>query len=466
MWGCQWAGGIVSPANPNYTAEELAFQLRDSGAQAIATQKPFLDTVVRAAKSVGIPEDRIILVGDERDPTARFKHFTSIRNISGATRYRKSKIDPEKDLAFLPYSSGTTGKPKGVMLSHRNVASNTLQNHLMESKYLSPKGGVDGNGDKIVAFLPFFHIYGLTVLIHHSFCAGYELVVMPKFDLESFCKIVQDHKITMGYVVPPVILQLSKSPIVDQYDLSSLKMMNSGAAPLTRELVEAVYSRLKVPVKQGYGLSETSPTTHAQPWETWRTRIGSAGILLANQTAKFVDPEDNEVPVGESGELWIKGPNIFRGYLNNREGTENALTPDGYFKTGDVGYHDDEGNFYITDRVKELIKYKGFQVPPAELEGKLASHPKITDVCVIGVYSKEHATELPRAYVVAKDGEASDATAKEIVDWVKTSVSNHKQLRGGVRFVKEIPKSVSGKILRRVLKEQAQKEEEIPKAKL
>jgi 4-coumarate--CoA ligase len=183
--------------------------------------------------------------------------------------------------------------------------------------------------------------------------------------------------------------------------------------------------------------------------------------MLPNQTAKYMDAEEKEVPIGEVGELWIKGPNIFKGYLNNPEGTKNALTDDGYFKTGDVGYQDKDGNFFITDRVKELIKYKGFQVPPAELEGLLASNEKVNDVAVIGIYNKEQATEVPRAYVVVKPGVEADAqTGKQIVEWVSSKVANHKRLRGGVRFVDEIPKSVSGKILRRVLKERAQAEEE------
>ena len=466
MWGAHWAGGIISPANPGYTTDELAFQLKDAGAKGIVTQLPLLERALQAAKVVGIPEERVILMGDERDPQYRYKHFTSVKNLSGTSRYRKSKIDPANDLAFLPYSSGTTGKPKGVMLTHSNVTSNTLQNNANEGRWLRPDGGSNGEGDKLLAFLPFFHIYGLTVLIHQSFWAGYELVIMPKFDLETFCKVVQQHKVTMGYVVPPVVLQLSKHPVVDKYDLSSLRMMNSGAAPLTKELVEAAYARLKIPIKQGYGLSETSPTTHVQPWDRWRTNIGSAGILLPNQLAKFVDAEEKEVPVGQTGELWIKGPNVFKGYLNNREGTANALTSDGYFKTGDVGYHDAEGNFFITDRIKELIKYKGFQVAPAELEGKLASHPKVQDCCVIGIYSEEQATELPRAYVVARDGQATESTATEIVNWLKSNVASHKQLRGGVKFVDDIPKSASGKILRRVLKEQEQKESGPVRARL
>ncbi|KAF8847859.1 acetyl-CoA synthetase-like protein [Acephala macrosclerotiorum] len=461
MWGTLWAGGILSPANPGYTADELAFQLKDSGAKALATQKPFLKTAQEACKKVGIPEDRIILIGDERDDTAKFRYFTNVRNISGTMRFRKAKIDPKKDLAFLVYSSGTTGHPKGVMLSHTNIVANSMMLKVGEAGNLSWKGGKDGQGDKLMAFLPFFHIYGLTCLIHQAIYSGLTLIVMPKFDLEKFCSHIQEYRITFAYVVPPIILLLGKSPVVDKYDLSSIRMLNSGAAPLTKDLVEAVYNRLKIPIKQGYGLSETSPTTHTQPWETWRTHIGSVGRLLPNQSAKYMSPEEKEVPAGETGELWLKGPNVFLGYLNNLEGTKNALTDDGYFKTGDVGHQDKDGNFFITDRVKELIKYKGFQVPPAELEGILITHPDVDDVAVIGIQDHEQATEVPRAYVVPKKGvEGDKETEKRIVDWLAQKVASHKKLRGGVRFVDGVPKSVSGKILRRVLKEMAKKEEE------
>jgi 4-coumarate--CoA ligase len=290
---------------------------------------------------------------------------------------------------------------------------------------------------------------------------------MPKFDLEDFCKFIQEIKVTFAYVVPPIVLLLSKHPTVDKYDLSSIRMMNSGAAPLTRELVEAVHSRLGLRVKQGYGLSETSPTTHTQPWEDWNRTIGSVGKLLPFQTAKYMSADEKEMAVGEVGELWIKGPNVFKGYLNNPEGTAHALTADGYFKTGDVGYQDKDGNFYITDRVKELIKYKGFQVAPAELEGILVSHPGIDDVAVIGVYDKDQASELPRAYVVPKGGLGKgEKEAQEIIEWLGAKVAHHKKLRGGVRFVDEIPKSISGKILRRLLKVKAQEEEDGKKAKL
>ncbi|KAL5121890.1 hypothetical protein ACEQ8H_000105 [Pleosporales sp. CAS-2024a] len=460
IWGCHWAGGILSPANPNYTVDELVFQLKDSGARAIVTQLAFIKNAQDAAQQVGIPLDKVIVMGDQRDPSHKTKHFTSIVNTAGSAKYRRTKAkNPAEDLAFLVYSSGTTGHPKGVMLTHKNIVANTLMLQAGEAGLLQPSGGPDNQGDKLLAFLPFFHIYGLTCLIHQSLYSGLQLVVMPKFDLEDFCRFVQELKITFAYVVPPVVLLLGKSPIVSKYDFSSIRMMNSGAAPLTRELVETVHKRLGIPVKQGYGLSETSPTTHTQPWGDWNKTIGSVGTLLPNQTAKYMSPEEKEMPVGETGELWIKGPNVFKGYLNNPEGTAHALTCDGYFKTGDVGYQDKDGNFYITDRVKELIKYKGFQVPPAELEGLLVSHPNVLDCAVIGVYDKDQATELPRAYVVPKDGLGkTEAESKEIVDWLGAKVAHHKKLRGGVRFVDEIPKSISGKILRRVLKVKAQEE--------
>ncbi|KAF1815880.1 acetyl-CoA synthetase-like protein [Eremomyces bilateralis CBS 781.70] len=465
MWGCHWAGGVLSPANPAYTVDELAFQLKDSGARALVTQLPFIENAKAAAKKAGIPEDMVILMGDARD-SGRTKHFTSVRNISRATRYRKTKIQADKDLAFLVYSSGTMGYPKGVMLTHTNIVSNILMIKAGESGNLKTSGGPDGQGDKILAFLPFFHIYGLTCLIHQSMYSGITLVVMEKFELERFCQIVQEYKISFVYMVPPIVLALSKHPIVDKYDLSSIRMINSGAAPLTHDIVDAVYKRLKVPIKQGYGLSETSPTTHTQPWEDWNRKLGSVGRLLPNQTAKYMDETGTkEVPAGTPGELWIKGPNIFKGYLNKPELTAEAIAADGYFKTGDVGYVDDEGNFYITDRVKELIKYKGFQVAPAELEGTLTSNDMIQDAGVIGVYDASQATELPIAFVVPAAGvEPSKDTEQKIVKWLEGKVAPHKRLRGGVRFVEEIPKSASGKILRRILKEQLAKEG--PKSKL
>lgn len=371
-WGTHWAGGVISPANPAYTVDELAFQLKDSNAKALITFKPLLEIAKAACKKVGIEEDMIALAGDERDPEGKFRHFTSIRNISGATRYRRAKINVETDLAFLVYSSGTTGKPKGVMLTHRNICSNVIQLHHAESGHLDWKGGHNNEGDKILAFLPFFHIYGqcaltsptcnctdinpgLTCLMMQSMHRGFQLVVMPKFELERFCQVIQENKITFVYLVPPILLALTKHPIIDKYDLSSLRMVNCGAAPLTRELVEGLQRRMTLPVKQGYGLSETSPTTHVQPWAEWDTSIGSVGRLLPNLSAMYLDADGKEVPAGQTGELCLKGPNVFKGYLNQPEMTKDSFTENGFFKTGDIGHEDEKGNFYITDRVSSFL---------------------------------------------------------------------------------------------------------------
>lgn len=305
---------------------------------------------------------------------------------------------------------------------------------------------------------------------------GLHLVVMPRFDIEKWCSHVQNYRITFSYIVPPVVLLLTKHPIVQNYDLSSLRMMNSGAAPLTRELVDSTHARIKCGIKQGYGLSETSPTTHTVPWADWHRRAGSVGKLLPNMEAKYMtspedDSEPQELPVGEVGELYIRGPNVFLGYLDNPAATAACVSPDGWFRTGDVGYQDSEGFFYITDRVKELIKYKGFQVAPAELEGLLTDNEAVADAAVIGVESAEHGTEVPRAYIVPNPqiippGKRTPEEAEKIAQWLQKKVAPYKKLRGGVRFVDEIPKSPSGKILRRLLKEQAKKEELLFKAKL
>lgn len=299
---------------------------------------------------------------------------------------------------------------------------------------------------------------------------------MAKFDIEKWCAHVQNYRITFSYVVPPVVLLLGKHPVVDKYDLSSLRLMNSGAAPLTQELVDAVYARIKTGIKQGYGLSETSPITHTQPWSEWHSSVGSVGKLVPNMEAKYTTMSDDgseprEVATGEVGELNLRGDNIFLGYHNNEAATAECLSTDGWFRTGDVGYQDAQGNFFITDRVKELIKYKGFQVAPAELEGILVDNPTVDDVAVVGMESKEQSTEVPVAFIVRSakskaSGSSAEQEAAGIGKWLDEKVAYHKRLRGGVRFVDAIPKSATGKILRRMLKKQLQEEQEGPKAKL
>ncbi|KAH8675824.1 hypothetical protein BX600DRAFT_186734 [Xylariales sp. PMI_506] len=467
LWGTLWAGGACTTANPTYTVKELTFQLKDSGAKAVVTQLPMLQTVLEAAKQIGLPEDRIILIGDARDPAGKFKHFTELQDTS-LLGQSKTKVDPENDVAFLVYSSGTTGLPKGVMLKHRNIIANVMQQLSVEQQSgLQPLGGLDGKGDKQLAVLPFFHVYGLTALLHFTLYQGFQAIVLPKFELEAACKLIQDYGITFAYIPPPIALGLAKHPVVDKYDLSSLKWLNSGAAPLTHELINGVWERLTIPIKQGYGLSESSPTSHLQTVLEWAKYKGSVGKLVPNMEARIVDLEGKDVSIGQEGEIWLKGPNVFSGYHNRPELAKDTFSEDGYFKTGDIGFIDAKGNFTITDRLKELIKYKGFQVAPAELEGVLVGHPDIMDACVIPAFDHERSTEVPRAYVVLKaNTPRTEATATEIVKWLGSKVSPHKQLRGGVRFIDEVPKNASGKILRRILKEEAKKEDKAAGPKL
>jgi acyl-CoA synthetase (AMP-forming)/AMP-acid ligase II len=323
------------------------------------------------------------------------------------------------------------------------------------------------SGDKILACLPFFHIYGLTSLLLNPLYTGVECVVMKRFDLQRWCEIVQSHRITIGYIVPPIVIQLVKDPLVDNYDLSSIRVVTSGAAPLTKELVDAAFARCGIRIKQGYGLTETSPTIFTMKWQSWNKLYGSCGVLVPNMEVKFchvTSEEKNvkpaEVNEGEAGELWVRGPNVFLGYHNNSAASEGVLTKDGWFRTGDVGFVDAGGNLTITDRAKELIKFKGFQVAPAELEGYLIEHEKVEDVAVVGVHVPESGTEIPRAYIVPKGGLSAveKGDGDKIVQWMDSRVSSHKRLRGGVKFVDSIPKSPSGKILRRVIREQFQGE--------
>ncbi|KAG6113456.1 hypothetical protein E4U31_000690 [Claviceps sp. LM219 group G6] len=463
-YGLHWAGGVASPANPTYTVDELARQLSDSKAAALVTQAPFLNKAVEAAQKAGIPLDRVLLMGHGTDASGKYRHWRDVTAKGAWMQPRKTVVDPKKDLAYLVYSSGTTGLPKGVMLTHYNIVANAHQSSRVDPKSLS------WDSDSHLGVLPFFHIYGLSVALNITMNTGCRMVVLPKFEIEKACKLIEKHGLTFLYVPPPIVLALGKHPVVDKYDMKSLRWVNSGAAPLGVDLVEAVWNRLSIGVKQGYGLSETSPITHTQLPDEWWKFQGSVGRLLPLMEAKIVDMDGKELPRGEAGEILLKGPNVFHGYWNRPDLKEETFTDDGWYRTGDVGYACKRGHFYITDRIKELIKYKGFQVPPAELEAKLLARQDINDVCVIGVWNNEQHTEVPRAYVVVRsDVQETEQLAQEITEWLAGRVSPPKRLRGGLRFVKEIPKSASGKILRRVLKDQVKREEgdgRAPKAKL
>jgi acyl-CoA synthetase (AMP-forming)/AMP-acid ligase II len=355
-------------------------------------------------------------------------------------------LDLGRDLAALPYSSGTTGLPKGVMLTHRNLVANVAQVEAVD----------DGDeADVLIGILPFFHIYGMTVIANVALRRGQTVVTMPRFDLPQFLQLVQDHRVTKAYLVPPILVALAKHPLVDQYDLSSLRSIVSGAAPLGADLARAVVDRLGCEVKQGYGMTETSPVTHYVPSHRTWTKYGSIGPTVPGVEARLVSVETGEdVAEGEPGELWVRGPNVMAGYLGNEKATSETIDGDGWLHTGDIAVVDVDGDYTVVDRVKELIKYKGYQVPPAELEALLIAHDAIADAAVIPIPDAE-AGEIPRAYVVLKPGH--ELSEDDVMAYVAERVAPYKKVRE-VRFTDEIPKSASGKILRRVLVDAARAE--------
>jgi 4-coumarate--CoA ligase len=300
---------------------------------------------------------------------------------------------------------------------------------------------------------------GISTLIFSPLYQGIQTYIMQRFDLEEFCRIVQDEKITVAYIVPPVALALAKSPVVDKYNIKSLRILTSAAAPAPRDVIQKIHQRYGIPTRQVYGLSEASPGVASQTLSDWDKPIGSTGRLAPNLSLKIMQ-DDREMQCGEEGELWIRGPNIFKGYYRDPRATTAAIDAEGWYRTGDIGYFDKHDNIFITDRLKELIKYNGYQVPPAQLEALLIGHPAVLDVAVVGVYSEKKATELPRAYIVLVDGhEADTKMEKDLHQWLNKQVVTYKRLRGGIRFVEAIPKSTAGKVLRRVLVEQAKKEQ-------
>jgi acyl-CoA synthetase (AMP-forming)/AMP-acid ligase II len=346
-------------------------------------------------------------------------------------------IDPANDLVALPYSSGTSGFPKGVMLTHRNLVANLCQR-------LGP-GAALGESDRLLAVLPFYHIYGLVVLMNGGLSVGATVVTLPRFELEQFLQTIETHRVTYVNVVPPIVVALAKHPAVDRFNLQSLRYIHCGAAPLGESLAIACSERVGAVVRQGYGLTETSPVTHSHPHTGNVVKYGSVGPPIANTECRVVDVLTGEdVAAGERGELWVRGPQVMRGYLNRPEETRAAITADGWLKTGDVAVADADGWFSIVDRVKELIKYNGMQVAPAELEALLLSHPDIADAAVIPV-ADDVTGELPKAFVVQRNPIGED----EIMTFVAERVAPYKRVRQ-VEFVDTIPRSPSGKILRRI----------------
>jgi acyl-CoA synthetase (AMP-forming)/AMP-acid ligase II len=424
-------GGINTTLNPLYTAEEAAFQLKDARAKFLITAPPFIDKAREAAVQTGI--EKLFVFGEAEGAIPFATLLDSDGNVPPV------EINPKEDLVALPYSSGTTGLSKGVMLTHYNLVANMRQ-----------MDGLDyfHRDDILLCVLPLFHIYGLVVVLNMGLHMGATIVTMPRFDLEQFLSAIQKYRVTLSHIVPPIVLKLAKEPIVNNYDLTSLKVIFSGAAPLGPELTKECMQRIGCSIRQGYGMTETSPVTHSSPADPTKAKLGSVGPPAPNTECKLADPASGaELGPNAEGELCVRGPQNMKGYLNNPEATARTIDADGWLHTGDIGYADEDGHFFIVDRVKELIKYKGFQVAPAELEAVLLTHPAVADAAVIPCRDAE-AGEIPKAFVVLK----SEATEDELIDFVANRVARYKKIRM-VEFIDQIPKSLSGKILRRVLVE-------------
>ena len=427
--GVAMTGGTITTVNPTYTAHEVRHQLTDAGASILITVPPFLDIAREAAEGTAVTE--ILVLGESDDAP-------SATTLFGPPLAEHPPVAPD-DVVVLPYSSGTTGLSKGVMLTHRNLIANIAQ-------VLDPAGITED--EVFIAVLPFFHIYGMQVLMNTGLRAGATIVTMPRFDLEQFLQLHQDHGITRSFVAPPIVVALAKHPLVDQYDLSTVQQIFSGAAPLSAELATEAGARLGCEVVQGYGMTELSPVTHLTPPGGYKP--GSVGVTVPNTELQIVGGDGESLDIDADGEVWVRGPQVMKGYLNNPEATANTIDEDGWLHTGDIGHVDADGHLYVVDRLKELIKYKGFQVPPAELEALLLTHPAVADAAVIGRPDDE-AGEIPVGFVVLKPGQ--EATADDIKAFVADQVAHYKQLRE-ITFLDEVPKSASGKILRRLLRDQ------------
>lgn len=426
-------GGIATMVSPLFNEAELTVQLKDSDARYLLTDAALVATAVAAGRAVNLREVFVLGESDNADDATP---FTDLQKYEGAAP--AVEINPREDIVALPYSSGTTGWPKGVMLTHYNLVAMLCQ--------MKP-AAVLNDGDRVVCVVPCYHVYGFHVVVNLALRAGATVITLPRFDLEEFLGVLQDYEINIVPVVPPIVLALAQTPLLERFDLSKLETIHCGAAPLSVEVASAACERLRARIRYGYGMTELSPLSHLTYSEgNVEDKAASAGYCLPNTTCKIVSVEDRvELGPGEEGEVWVRGPQVMKGYLNQLVATVELIDDEGWVHTGDIGYVDKDGALFIVDRLKELIKYKGRQVAPAELEAVLLSHSAIADAAVLPS-PDEKAGEVPIAFVVL----SGPATSAEIMDYVAARVAPYKKIRR-VEFVDQIPKSPAGKILRRVL---------------
>ncbi|KAK2183595.1 hypothetical protein NP493_305g00010 [Ridgeia piscesae] len=433
-------GAVISCVSPTYKPGELVNALTHAKAKMLVASTATIEVAKQAAIDAKLNQQDIIVLGE----AAGFRPYSALLQDDGKCFPENLDWDPREDLVALPFSSGTTGLPKGVMLSHYNLVANVEQTRTQDVMNYA------AGEDVLIGVLPWFHIYGQTCIALAGLKSGVSLVSMPQFSPELFVKIVKEYKVTKLHIAPPIMLFLAQHPLVNGDHFSSVQFIVTAAAPCAANTMTEVRNRLDIPqIRQGYGLTESSPVTHVNPSKNYR--YDTVGLAVPNTEFKVVELTTGEsLERGSEGEVCVRGPQVMKGYLGNEKATRETIK-DGWLLTGDLGFADADGHLIITDRIKELIKYKGMQVAPAELESLLVTHPAVADSAVIGA-PDERAGELPRAYVVLKPN--LHVSEDELQKFIAERVAPHKQLQGGIEFRKEIPKSAAGKILRRILKDE------------
>ncbi|KAL1304147.1 hypothetical protein AAFC00_000574 [Neodothiora populina] len=461
--GVTGSGRVFSGCNPAYGPDEIAFQITNTGARLILVDPSLLDTVLKAVDQIRFPRSRIFLFSDETCQEKRgvpdWHSFIASQDEAEAWQWHRMTPQESKSrIAVLNYSSGTTGLPKGVMISHENVIANVCQSLYMRQLEQSHPTN-KAPPERWLGFLPLYHAYGQLWSITAAAINSTPCYYMRAFSFEPFLKHIQDHKITHIQTAPPVLVMLDKRPETSRYDLGSLVNILCGAAPLSKELQNSVSDRFRLKVVQTWGMTEVTCSCLHVPGGL-DDRSGSVGFIDPNSEMKLIDDDGKEVTKpGERGEIFVKGPNVCLGYWKNENATKAVFDGDGFMKTGDVAICDAKGWYWIVDRKKELIKVKGFQVAPAELEAVLLGHDAVADVAVVALH-RDH-EELPRAYIVLKQDYKGKSKEQGIVKWMADRVAKHKKLTGGVAFIDEVPKSASGKIQRKIMREWAAKDAQV-----
>ena len=454
-------------ANPIYTISEVTYQMKILDAACIFIHPSLLETGLAAAKAAGISKARTFIFSDSRSET-----LEGVRDwrdmLASEDEAKKWTWDPlegkaaEETVACINFSSGTTGLPKGVCVSHANLIANASQ--VIYIKFSGTGRSEENPGNETwLAFLPLYHAYSQLWTINIACRLRYKVYVLQKFVFEEFLKYVETYKVDAVQAVPPLLIMLTKRPEVKKYDISSLKHILVGAAPTSKELQREVSTKFNLRVGQGWGMTETTCAGIMEPFGDKDDESGTIGVLLPNTDGKLVDDEGNEVTKeGERGELCVRGPQMLIGYWKNDAATKESKEPDGFFHSGDVAIWKKDGQgrqrFWIVDRKKELIKVKGLQVAPAELEAVLLESDDVADAAVVGIRFEQDGEEWPRAYVVLQEG--SKADERQIQRFVEGKLAKHKWLEGGVKLVDEVPKLPSGKIMRKVMKDMAKQDAE------